>query len=200
MFTGYSSGIQLLNCSKLEKWKWHDAIVKFFDVVLFCILVKFRYWLKFHVKYITGSGVMAILFYKKLTRNLETWITPVLVSPNIWRLEQVRDTKFGSNVSNEMLLNTGKCQGYSIYSFWVIKGKSTGWLKLPLNTYTHFRLNLQLNFFQEWNDLITWPANFLCNFVVRDIKIAVYLESPRKINFNLVSDFLSKWNSSKNEF
>ena len=32
----------------------------------------------------------------------------------------------------------------------------------------------------------------LCDFVVRDIKIAVYLESPRKINFNLVSDFLSK--------
>ena len=32
----------------------------------------------------------------------------------------------------------------------------------------------------------------LCDFVVRDIKITVYLESPRKINFNLVSDFLSK--------
>ena len=27
---------------------------------------------------------------------------------------------------------------------------------------------------------------YLCDFVVRDIKIAVYLESPRKINFNLV--------------
>ena len=33
---------------------------------------------------------------------------------------------------------------------------------------------------------------YLCDFVVRDIKIAVYLESPWKINFNLVSDFLSK--------
>ena len=27
---------------------------------------------------------------------------------------------------------------------------------------------------------------YLCDFVVRDFKIAVYLESPRKINFNLV--------------
>ena len=33
---------------------------------------------------------------------------------------------------------------------------------------------------------------YLCDLVVRDIKIAVYLESPRKINFNLVSDFLCK--------
>ena len=28
--------------------------------------------------------------------------------PNIWRLEQVTDTKFGANVSNEMLLNPTK--------------------------------------------------------------------------------------------
>ena len=33
--------------------------------------------------------------------------------------------------------------------------------------------------------------NYLCDFVVKDIKIAVYLESPLKIKFNLVSDFLS---------
>ena len=38
----------------------------------------------------------------------------------------VRDTKFGTNVSNKMLLNTEKCQGYSLYYFWVIKGKPTG--------------------------------------------------------------------------
>ena len=33
---------------------------------------------------------------------------------------------------------------------------------------------------------------YLCDFVVRDIKIAVYLELPRKINFNLVSNIFSK--------
>ena len=33
-----------------------------------------------------------------------------------------------------------------------------------------------------------------------NIKIAVYLESPRKTNVNLVSDFFRKWNFSKNGF
>ena len=45
--------------------------------------------------------------------------------PNIWRLGQVSGTTFGTHVSNEMLLNTAKCQGYSFYRFWVIKGKPT---------------------------------------------------------------------------
>ena len=67
--------------------------------------VNFSYWFKFHVNIITGSGVMAIFLYKGLARNPETWNTLVWVLPNIWRLGQVRDTKFGTNVSNEMLLN-----------------------------------------------------------------------------------------------
>ena len=33
---------------------------------------------------------------------------------------------------------------------------------------------------------------YLYDFVVRDIEIAVYLESPRKINFNLVTFFVSE--------
>ena len=33
--------------------------------------------------------------------------------PNIWRLEWVRGTKFGMDVSKKMLLNAAKCQGYS---------------------------------------------------------------------------------------
>ena len=61
-----------------------------------------------------------------MTRNPEIGNTPVWVLPNIWGLRQVRDTKFGTNVSNEMLLNAAKCQGYSFYRFWVIKGKPTG--------------------------------------------------------------------------
>ena len=35
------------------------------------------------------------------------------------------DTKFGTNVSNRMLLNAAKFQGYSFYRFGVIKGKPT---------------------------------------------------------------------------
>ena len=35
------------------------------------------------------------------------------------------NTKFGTNVSNRMLLNAAKFQGYCFYRFWVIQGKPT---------------------------------------------------------------------------
>ena len=63
---------------------------------------------------------------KGLTRNPEIGNTPVWVLPNIWRLEQAMDTKFGTKVSDRMLLNAAKFQGYSFYRFSVIKGKPTG--------------------------------------------------------------------------
>ena len=92
----------------------------------FVFLVKFSYWSKFHVNIITGSGVTTIFFYKGLTRSPEIENTPVWLLPNTWRMGRVRDTKFSRNVSNEMLLNAAKCQGYSFYRLWVIKGKLTG--------------------------------------------------------------------------
>ena len=45
--------------------------------------------------------------------------------PNIWKAEQLRDTKFGTNFPNKTLLNATKCQSYSSYCFWVIKKKTT---------------------------------------------------------------------------
>ena len=42
---------------------------------------------------------MAVLFYKGLTRNPEIKNNLVSFFPNIWRLRQVRDTKFGTNVT-----------------------------------------------------------------------------------------------------
>ena len=50
---------------------------------------------------------------------------PVWTLPNIWRMRRVRDTIFGTNVCNKMLLNAAKCQVYSFYRFWVIKRKPT---------------------------------------------------------------------------
>ena len=81
-----------------------NTIIKFFWRC-FVSLVKFSYWSKFHVNMITGSGVMTVSFYKGLTRNLEIGNTPVRVLPNIWRLGQAKNTKFGTNVSNKRLLN-----------------------------------------------------------------------------------------------
>ena len=69
---------------------------------------------------------MSIFVDKGLNKNPEIGNTPVLILPNIWRLGQVRDTKFGTNVSNIKLLDTAKCQGYNVYCFLVIKGKPTG--------------------------------------------------------------------------
>ena len=45
---------------------------------------------------------MTIFIYKGLTRNPEIGNTPVWVLPNIWRLGQVRNTKFGTNASNNV--------------------------------------------------------------------------------------------------
>ena len=98
----------------MKFWRWRVS------------LVKFSYGSNFDVNIITGSGVMTILIYTGLTRNLEIGNAPVWVLSNIWRLEWVRTTKFFMNVSNKELLNTAKCQGYSFYCFWVIKGKPTG--------------------------------------------------------------------------
>ena len=61
-----------------------------------------------------------------MTRNSEIGSIPAWVLANIWRLGEVKDTKFGMNVFNEMLLNAAKYQGYNFYCFWVIKGKPTG--------------------------------------------------------------------------
>ena len=105
---------------ELEKRQWRHNLLTwrhcriFFDVVLFLLssLV---------------SAVMDSFFYKGLTRNPRIRNTPVWVFPNIWRLGRVRDTKLVMVVSNKVLPNAAKCQGYSFYCFWVIKRKPTGW-------------------------------------------------------------------------
>ena len=134
MQTDSVSGIRPPDCSKLVKNpKIHNDVTIFrYDVIIkffwrcFVSFVKFSYWSKFHVNSITGSGIMAIFFYKGLNRNLEIENSPVWVLPNIWRLGWVMDTKCGTNVSNRMLLNVAKFQSYSFYRLWVIKGKRTG--------------------------------------------------------------------------
>ena len=71
----------------------------------FVSFIKFSYWSKFHVNFITGSGVIPIYFYKGLTRTPEM---EYLNLCNIWRLGRVRVTKFGTNVSDKKLLNVSQ--------------------------------------------------------------------------------------------
>ena len=96
-------------------------------------LVKFSFWSKFHVNIMTGFGVMTIFVYKGLTRNPEIGNTPIWVLPNIRKLGHVRDNKFSTNVSNKKLQGAATCQGYSFYRFRVIKGKTTGGVKITLS-------------------------------------------------------------------
>ena len=118
---------------KLEKFQWSHNFLTWHHRQIFwrCFfsLVKFSYWSNFHVNIITGFGVMTISLCKRLARNPEIGNTPIWRLPNIWRLGQIRTIKFGRNVSNKILLNTAKYQGYSFYHFWVIKGKPTGEVK-----------------------------------------------------------------------
>ena len=69
---------------------------------------------------------MTIYVYKGLTKNPEIRNTSVWVLLNIWRLGRVKDNPIGTDVSNEILLSAAKCQSYSFYRFWIIKGKPTG--------------------------------------------------------------------------
>ena len=69
---------------------------------------------------------MTIYVYKGLTKNPEIRNTSVWVLLNIWRLGRVKDTPIGTDVFNEILLSAAKCQSYSFYRFWIIKGKPTG--------------------------------------------------------------------------
>ena len=155
------SGIRPPDCSKLAKNPKndndvtifrHDVNVKFFWRC-FVSLVKFSYWSKFHVNIITDSGIMTISFYKGLTRNPEIRNTPIWALPNIWRLGWVMDAKFGTNVSNRILLKAAKFQGYSFYYFWVIKGKPTGGGVKLAPPHTQIRVNWNENFdyFFTWS-------------------------------------------------
>ena len=121
-------GIQLLDYSKLAvnskndnglTISWYDIIVKFFDVVFFSYQVQLLVQVSCQCHHWFWS-------YEVLTGIPEIRNTPVWVLVNIWRLRRVRDIKFGTHVSNKMLLYAGKCQGYSFCRFWVIKGKPSG--------------------------------------------------------------------------
>ena len=128
--------------------------------------VKFSYWSKFHANIKTGSGVMTIFVYKGLTRNPEIGNTPAWFLPNIWRLGQVRDSKFGVNVSNKILMNAAKCQGYSFHRFWVINGKPTRGKFAPPS----IQIRVKKPFH---NNCVTKPKQMIC-FLIQNTGITKY--------------------------
>ena len=110
-------------------------------------------------------------------RNSE--ITPIwVVWLNIWRLGQVRDTRFGPNVSYKMLLNVGKCQNHRLYYFWVNKPTDGGGGKITPCPSTQINVKL---------------FNCLCDWRIRK-----FLKLVSKFCEDFVADFLRK--SDEGEF
>ena len=125
---------------------------------IFLLFFFFVFFLFLLLSLVTGPSFISIsllvlklwqFYFMRNWPNLEIGDTPTWVLPNIWWLGQGRDTKFGTNVSNKMLRNSAKCQGYSLYHFWVIKWKPTiggGRVKLPPPPPTQIRVKTFL-----WN-------------------------------------------------
>ena len=133
-FLKIALGTRLPDCCKLAINKKKDNNVTNSEhnfVVSFCcffwrcrvFFVKFSYWYRFHVTIMNGFGVMTIFNRKRWP---EIRYIPVYLLPNIWRLGQVRDTKFCTKISSKKLLNAAKFQGYSFYYLLVIKRKPIG--------------------------------------------------------------------------
>ena len=102
----------------------HDLIVNFFfDVFWRCCI--------FLVEFHSGPSVIPNHYWFWSYHNFGN-VSSEFCSIS-WDLGRVRDTRFGTNVSNEMLLNTAKCQGYSFYLLWVtfILGKTNREAKSP---------------------------------------------------------------------
>ena len=118
---------------KSEKFQYvticpHDVIVKFFDVTLF-----FSSSLVIGPSFMSISSLVLELWQFSFVRDWPEIRRLEIPSPEFFPISGdwggrrgVRDTRFGKNVSNKMLLNAAKCQGYSFYRFWVIKRKPTG--------------------------------------------------------------------------
>ena len=58
-----------------------------------------------------------------------------------WNKLGIQDTKFGTNISNKMLINAAKFQGYSFFRFWVIMGKPKRG-RSKINTHTQIRVKI----------------------------------------------------------
>ena len=134
-----------------------DIFVGVFFFVFF--FVKFSNWSKFRFSIITFSGVMIIYFYEGIDQKSGNRKYPRLS----FAISEDR-CKLGTDASNKMWLNTTKFQGYSIYCFWVIKGKPTGGrggVKLPLPPPPP-RLGLKLYHLEKTTSLLLFVNNWAC--------------------------------------
>ena len=72
--------------------------------------------------------VLELLQFPEI-RKLEIPLSEFCLTLGDW--DELRILNLEGTSNNKMLLNAEKYQGYSFYLFWVIKGKTTWWVKLP---------------------------------------------------------------------
>ena len=151
-------GVLQIGC-KLKKWQrrhdfpgWRHRQML---LTLFFALTNISYCPKCHVNIITASGVMIMSIYRRLTRNLEMANTLVWVLPSIWRLEWVRNIKFGTNVSTKMLLNAAKSRVTAFIISDFLRENQQGWRILGLT----FRLDRNSTY-KFLSEIETWNGNF----------------------------------------
>ena len=123
---GFQIAQNLLSIRKMEMTSQFSEMTSssnFFEVVLFLLSIL-----------VTGPSFMSIS-----SLVLELWQFPFIWDrPKIWKSEIPLSEfspksgdwgklgVFDTNVSNKMLMNAAKYQGYSFYRFLVIKGKPPG--------------------------------------------------------------------------
>ena len=112
---------------KPEKWQWRHNSLTWHHRQFFCVVLFLLSSLVTGPSFMLMSPLVLELWQFSFIRDwLE--IRKSEKSPSVFCLISgdwgwVSDAIFGKNVSNKMLLNPEKCQGYNFYLFWVIKGK-----------------------------------------------------------------------------
>ena len=134
----------------------------FFDVALFLLS-----------SLVTGSSFMSIS-----SLVLELWQFSFIRDwPEIRKSEippsEFRDTKFDTKISNKILRNATKCQGYSFFHFWVVRRKLTGGIKLPPPPPNQIRIKrTDKKNPQEHNE--TTPKKLLIKYTLTSFKNSIF--------------------------
>ena len=157
--------MQLPICSKLAINLKNDnnTIICWYDIIInfFCYCPAFLSTLVTGPSFMSISLLVLQLWQFSFIRDwpeIQKLEIPVWVFPNILGLGWVRNTKFGTNVCKEMLLNAAKCQGYSFYCFWVLKGKPTGGKGGKITPPTQIRVKYRNH---QWDLPTIWKTRLL---------------------------------------
>ena len=112
---------------------------------------------------------MTIFFYKGLSRNPKIGNTLLWVLLNIFRLGQVKHTKFGTNISNKILLNTSISLFVFAYSKITLVSWKTGKEKESVQSEHGCRKSLGFNTFIEKGLKLCLPLIYKKNVGLRKL-------------------------------